>query len=192
MTALRNFLTDQRGASAGEFALILPLMLIFLLGIIDVGYYAWTINRGEKATQMGARWAVATDLVPADLYNYSFAISGGIPQGAPVPEASFPPFTCSSTGCTQWGYNGTAFNAIVDRMRDFHAGIEPQNVQIDYRWSGLGYAGDPNGPDVAPIVTVRLVNMQHTPIFSLLLGTIDLPEFAYSLTTEDSYGDDSN
>ena len=192
MRRFQTFLADQRGAAAGEFALVLPLMLIFLLGILDVGYYAWTINRGEKATQMGARWAVATNLVPANLKNYSFAISGGIPQGTTVPEGSFPPFTCTSTGCTQWGFDGEAFNDIRDRMRRFYPEIEDENVQIDYRWSGLGYAGDPNGPDVAPIVTVRLVNMQHRPIFSLLLGTVDLPDFAYSLTAEDSDGDRSN
>ncbi len=189
---LRTFLSDNRGASAGEFALVLPIMLIFLLGIIDVGYYAWTINRGEKATQMGARWAVATDMVPADLYTYSFAVSGGIQQGETVPQASFPTFSCTVNGCTQWGFNGAAFNAIVDHMQKFKSDIEPENVQIDYEWSGLGYAGDPNGPDVAPIVTVRLVNMQHTPIFTLLLGSVDLPEFAYSLTAEDSEGDYSN
>ena len=192
MRALHAFLADQRGAAAGEFALVLPLVLIFLLGIVDVGYYAWTINRGEKATQIGARWAVATDLVPADLKNYSFAISGGIQQGTTVPEASLPPFTCTSTGCTQWGFDGAAFNAIRDRMQEFYPEIEDENIQLDYRWSGLGYAGDPNGPDVAPIVTVRLVNMQHRPIFSLLLGTVDLPDFAYSLTTEDSDGSFSN
>ena len=109
-----------------------------------------------------------------------------------MPQNLFPTVTCTSTTCTQWGHNPAAFNNILGRMRMFDNSIEADNVRIEYSWSGLGYAGDPNGPDVAPIVTVRLVNMQHTPIFTLLVGTVDLPEFAYSLTAEDSDGDRSN
>ena len=186
------FMLDRAGAMAAEFALVVPIMLLFLLGIMDVGYYAWTLNRGEKATQMGARWAVATDLVPLGLSTYSFAISGGIPQGQPVPQTSFPTVTCDATSCTQWGHDPVAFNAILDRMQDFESSIEADNVRLEYSWSGLGYAGDPNGPDVAPIVTVRLIDMEHRPIFALLIGTVDLPDFAYSLTAEDSDGDYSN
>lgn len=192
LASITRFVRDTRAAAAAEFALVLPILIVFLLGIIDVGYYAWQINRAEKAVQIGARWAVATDMVPAGLVNYSFAVSGGVPQGTVVPQASFPTVTCDSAGCSAWGYNGTSFNTIVARMQEIKSEIEPADVRIEYSWSGLGYAGDPNGPDVAPIVTVRLVGMQHTPIYSLLIGTINLPEFAYSLTTEDSVGTYSN
>ncbi|MBX7458999.1 pilus assembly protein [Qipengyuania sp. 1NDH17] len=201
MTRFASYMCDTRGAAAAEFALIVPLMVIFLLGIMDVGFYAWTINRAEKATQMGARWAVATDMVPQDLYSYSYAVSGGVPQGTTVPADKFPGVTCTDTSCTckaggtcSFGLtrDAAAFTSIVERMQTFQNGINADNVQIDYDWSGLGYSGDPNGPDVAPIVTVRLTGMQHTPIFTLLVGTVDLPEFAYSLTSEDSNGTFSN
>lgn len=188
----RAFFRDIRGAMAAEFALVLPIMLLFLFGIMDVGYYAWAINQGEKATQMGARWAVTTNLVPADLYDYSFAASGEVPQGTPVPQNLFPTVTCTLGTCSDWGYDDAAFRAIVARMRDFKGNITPENVQIDYDWSGLGYSGDPNGPDVAPIVTVRLIDMEHRPLFGLLIGSVDLPDFAYSLTAEDSIDDYSN
>ena len=55
---------DRSGAGAAEFALVLPLFLMFLLGIIDAGRYMWEHNRAEKATQMGTRYAVVTDMVP--------------------------------------------------------------------------------------------------------------------------------
>lgn len=192
LASIAHFARDTRAAAAAEFALVLPILIVFLLGILDVGYYAWQINRAEKAVQIGARWAVATDMVPSGLLNYSFAVSGGVPQGTPVPENAFPTVTCTAGSCTAWGYDQDSFDAIVSRMQEIKSEIEPADVRIEYSWSGLGYAGDPNGPDVAPIVTVRLVGMQHTPIYSLLIGTINLPEFAYSLTTEDSVGTYSN
>ncbi|QZD90589.1 pilus assembly protein [Qipengyuania aurantiaca] len=199
MRRFAAFLRNSAGAMAAEFALVLPILILFLLGIIDVGFYAWTLNRGEKASQMGARWAVATDLVPSGLATYSFATDGGIPQGTVVPQSSFPGVTCTSTGCTCKGQcdfsttaNSDAFDAIVERMQDFKSNITPANVQIDYDWSGLGYSGDPNGPDVAPIVTVSLINMEHRPLYGILIGSVDLPDFTYSLTSEDGEGDYAN
>lgn len=195
MTKITAFIRNTRGAIAAEFALVLPILILFLLGIMDVGYYAWALNRGEKATQMGARWAVATDLIPSGLANYSFASDGGIPQGTVVPVNAFPGVTCTSSGCTCAGTcnfgtaaNTVAFNSIVSRMKDFKHNITPANVEVEYSWSGLGYAGDPNGPDVAPIITVRLVNLKHRPLYGILIGSVDLPEFAYSLTSEDGEG----
>lgn len=189
MIRARTFLRDIRGAMAAEFALVLPIMLLFLFGIMDVGYYAWAINQGEKATQMGARWAVVADLVPEELYDYSFAASGEVPQGTPVPQGLFPDVTCTSAGCSDWGYDATAFQSVVSCMQKFRATIRPEDVQIVYSWSGLGYSGDPNGPDVAPIVTIRLIDTEHRPLFGLLIGSVDLPEFAYSLTSEDAQTD---
>ncbi len=199
MRTPRVFIRDTRGASAAEFALVLPIMLLFLLGILDVGYYAWAINRGEKATQMGARWAVATAMIPTGLASYSFASQGGIAQGTIVPITAFEKITCTETACTCTGpcafgtaRNAAAFTAVVNRMQDFKATIQPANVEIEYSWSGLGYSGDPNGPDVAPIVTVRLINLQHRPLYGLLIGSVSLPDFAYSLTSEDSEGTYAN
>lgn len=64
---------DENGGPAAEFALVLPVALLFLAGIIDVGRYMWTYNEAEKATQMGVRYAVATDAVASGLAEYSFA-----------------------------------------------------------------------------------------------------------------------
>jgi hypothetical protein len=195
-----NFLRDTRAASAAEFALVLPIFLIFMVGIIDVGLYAWSINRAEKATQIGTRWAVATELVPSALRDYSYAVSGGVPQGTPVPQASFPDITCegtttvSCTGNTLFtAANQAAFAAIVSRMSQIDRRIANENVRVIYSWSGLGYAGDPNGPDVAPIVTIELSDLEFSPITGLIFGaTVDLPTLTYSLTNEDGMGDFSN
>ena len=64
---------------------------------------------------------------------------------------------------------------------------------VDYDYSGLGYAGDPTGPDVSPLVTVRLRNMTFAPITLLGMGpAINLPDFSATLTQEDAAGNVSN
>lgn len=194
---------DKRGVAA-EFALVLPLLLIFLIGTMEVGLYAWTINRAEKATQIGARWAAVTDPLANEIASASYVNTniGGtlITQGDRIPQAAFGQLTCTNTSCTctvspcpGTTFNGAAFNALAGRMRDIFPAINDANIQVEYSGSGLGFAGDPNGPDIAPIVTVRLVNMQFTPITPILFGTqLDLPDFAYSMTAEDAAGTTSN
>ena len=203
MIRLRAFLRDSRGAGAAEFALILPLFLLFLFGIIDVGRFAWSMNQVGKAVQVGARWAVVTDTVPVGLGTYSYAVSGGVAQGTPVPAASFSGIYCTGTSSTAtcnwkgaqppgWSNNSTnaaAFRAMVDRMREVNPDITYANVRIDYDYSGLGFAGDPNAPDVAPLTKVTVTGLQFKPLMLFPTRiTINYPDISYSLTMEDGSG----
>mgnify|MGYP000592671472 CR=1 FL=1 len=202
---LRRLIKQTDGASGAEFALVLPVVLLFLFGIIDAGRYAWEFNKAEKATQVGARHAVVTDLVPSGLSTYSFAVSGGIPQGTVVPITAFGGISCSDSGgsasctCTDSSAcafgttaNDTAFTGIVNRMQQVMPVIGRENVVIDYSWSGLGYSGDPNGPDVSPLVNVQLQDMSYSPLTLFLFGVdIPLPTASYSLTLEDGNGTQS-
>lgn len=198
---------SRTASTAAEFGLVVPLLITFLLGTADVGRFLWTCNRAEKATQMGARFAIVTDIVPSGLVGYSFATNGGIPQGDPVPSSLFTSADCvESTGgtvsCTcvpttcpgGSAVNATAFNNIVARMKLFYPGIAADKVLINYDYSGLGYAGDPNGIDVAPIVTVKLQNMTFTPMLLRFFGSssVSLPGFSAALTLEDGSGSVSN
>lgn len=201
MIGRTTFLRSERAASAAEFALVLPVMLFFLLGIIDVGRFIWNLNQAEKATQIGARWAVVTDMVPANLASYSYATSGGIAQGSVVPKSEFPGISCTSSACTcksggtcDFGTarDPAAFNRLVARMNQIYGGIGPTNVTVDYDWSGLGYAGDPTGSDVDPLVTVRVSGLQFRPIFLGRIFNFGLPPLSYTLTMEDGEGDYAN
>jgi Flp pilus assembly protein TadG len=204
MTALRAFGRDTRAASAAEFALVMPLFLLFLLGIIDAGRYAWAFNEAEKATQIGARWAAVTDPVPSGLANNNF-VSSTVPQGSVVPKSVFDGVECKTVGanvtCTcpvACGFNPAAVNnmawtKLVSRMNQIYPGISAANVVINYAWSGLGYAGDPNGPDVAPLISVSLRDLEFQPMtFMLFNGSLPLPSAEYSLTMEDGTGTESN
>ena len=70
--------------------------------------------------------------------------------------------------------------------------IQASNVTIEYTGSGLGFAGDPNGADVSPLVTVKLSNVQFKPLAFLLFATFNMPDFATTLTAEDLSGTESN
>ena len=195
----------ERGSSAAEFALILPIFILFLLGLIDVGRWVWSFSELEKATQTGARWAVATDVIPSEMNTYSFAVNGGLTQGTVVPKTSFAGVHCVGTSAAvacnckssgACGFNAatvstTAFNTLLGRMQQIHPSIARTSLNIDYDWSGLGFSGDPNGPDVAPIVTVSVQNLRFPLLF--MLGTdVSMPTSRYSMTLEDGQGTVSN
>jgi Flp pilus assembly protein TadG len=211
MTMLRAFLKDDAGGPAAEFALVLPIAFAFLFGIIDTGRYMWQVSRAEKATQMGARYAVATQSVATGLADYDFAIECGIPGGNKVGPAQFPGMVCTGSGTADApiatcvaaatscaneideAASNDAMENILARMRMFKNDIQPDNVTISYSHSGLGYAGDPNGMDVAPIVTVQVQGLQFDPLLLRLFGgSADFPVLSYSLTMEDGAGSASN
>jgi hypothetical protein len=78
-------------------------------------------------------------------------------------------------------------------MTAMYPQISQNNVSIEYKNVGLGFAGDPNGPDVAPLITVRLTDMVFHPITCLMFAcSIDMPDFRASLTAEDLSGTISN
>jgi hypothetical protein len=191
MRSLVRLAHDRTGATAAEFALVLPLLLLFLFGMIDVGRLMWTFNQAEKATQIGVRAAVVTNAIPANL-DQDFAATYNLVGGDPVPIGIFNTTTCVSGSCTGgWGYNGPAFTYVVTRMNQIYPAVTAANVKIQYDNVGLGFAGDPSGPDVSALVTVSLQNLTFQPI--VLLGlTVTLPDFRASLTGEDFSGTVSN
>jgi Flp pilus assembly protein TadG len=200
MNRLRAMMRSSHGGTAAEFGLLTPLLLSFMIGTVDLGRFLWTCNRAEKATQIGVRYAVTHDIVPGGLASYDFAIAGGIPQGDPIPLSSFGGADCNSTSgtvtCTCKSgatcpslspINTTAFTDIVWQMQQFYPDLTADKVTISYEFSGLGYAGDPNGIQVSPVVTVRLKPMTFTPMLFRFFGnaTVSLPAYTASLTLED-------
>jgi hypothetical protein len=72
-------------------------------------------------------------------------------------------------------------------MQRFYPSLTADKVTISYEYSGLGYAGDPNGIQVSPVVTVRLKPTTFTPMLFRFFGnaSLNLPAYAASLTLED-------
>ncbi|PKP64582.1 MAG: pilus assembly protein TadE [Alphaproteobacteria bacterium HGW-Alphaproteobacteria-7] len=202
MTRLVILWRDRQAASAAEFVLVLPVALLLLFGIIDVGNYAWTLNEYEKATQMGTRYAVVNNMVSRGLRNQSYVDNpycGTLPlrAGDRICREALGELECSSTGCQCVGncpsnpdFDSAAFNALVERMQAIQPDITRESVRVVYQGSGLGFAGDPNKPEIAPLVTVQIANARYTPISLSPFGaTVGLPDFSYTLTLEDGEGD---
>lgn len=216
MTGLRAFLRNASGATAAEFAMVLPVALMIFLGTIDIGRFFWAINEGEKAVQAGARYAVATRVIPAGLNSKTFVghvcPGGTLAVGDTICREALGTITCArsgssvactcvndpvggSTSCPALGTaNADAFNSIVRRMQIMDQRIGPDNVRVRYTGSGIGYAGDPitdaSGnalSEVSPIVTVEAVNVRIR-LLSLLGVNLSLPNFRYSQTLEDGIG----
>ena len=198
---LASLRRSTSGGMAVEVALALPVALLFLFGIFDAGRFMHDWNRAQKATQAGARLAAATDMIPQGLATYSFTESG-LTMGSAIPRSAFGGATCTSTGCTCMtgetcpalgAFSTTAFNRVVARMQAIMPAIEDTNVVIDYGYSGVGYAGDPNAPDVAPLITVRLTGMTFHPTTTAIFDAdFNLPGFPSTVSMEDGAGAFSN
>lgn len=207
MTA-RRLAADQSGATAAEFGLVLPLLVLLLFGVIDAGRWMWTYNQAEKATQMGARFAVVGNAVTPAMYDSYLGVSG-LTQGDVVPASAFGKVTCTGSGsgtaisatcvcsttpCPSGVTTTTAaaFQNIVARMQLFLPLLAASNVTVEYSSSGLGYAGSPVLPDLSPLVTVKITNMTFRPLTTLAMGQVPLPNFTTTLSAEDLSGSVSN
>lgn len=202
--ALTRYFRNTSGVGAAEFALVLPAALLILFGIIDVGRYAWQLNEYEKATQMATRMAVVTDVVSTGLGDVDLTYVGdtacgpALVPGERICAEALGTIVCTSTGCTCAAnpcptgaatLNTAAFDRIVARLRQFQPRVAATQVSVEYRGSGIGFAGDPHKPEIAPVVTVRVNDATYEAItLSPIGGTVPLPDFSYSLTLEDGEG----
>jgi hypothetical protein len=203
---IRRLALDRTGSSAAEFAMVLPLLILFLFGIIDGGRYLWEVNKAEKATQAGARVAIVTDVLDSGLAgtDYVGQTVGGVTltQGDVIPAAALGALKCTNSGCacqsgtcptiTAPADYSTRFGRIVTRMSYMKPDVTANKVSVTYRGSGLGFAGDPNGMEIAPLVTVELSGIQFRPLVLFNAVAFNLPAFRTTLTAEDSSGSESN
>jgi Flp pilus assembly protein TadG len=183
-------IANIKGTSSVEFAMVVFLFFLLIFGISDVARMMWQWNAASKATHWGARFAVVSDPVASGLASFDCLIAAG-GNGVPCPVAALTPnpVVCTSGGCTGsvGTFDGAAFNAIVNRMTAIDGNITAANVQVTYRHVGLGFAGNPFGSDITPLVTVSLIGMTYNFLTPGLHGLVSLnmPDFRTSMTAED-------
>ena len=167
---LRRCARGVRGSVAIEFAFILPLLLIFTIGVIEFGLIMFDFHRASEATRRALRLA----LINPPLTTLSTLSAASI--------------TCNKSGgavsCTAGTVQGTAttsFDSMVEAMQGVFPTIQDSNVRVIYAASGLD-AGLPPGL-VTPLVTVSLTNLTHPFFVPKLFGlpaTLTYPGFSTS------------
>lgn len=214
---IRDLPRDQSASTAAEFGLVLPLLMLLLFGIVDVGRWMWTYNQAEKAAQMGARFAIVGDGAAGSQASgtgiyASYVGTASLTQGDVIPASAFGKITCTgtvgtggaitatctctTTPCPTLGTaNSTAFTNVVNRMKMYLPSLTGANVTIEYSSSGLGYAGSPVLPDLSPLVTVKIgtpTPLQFRPLTILAIAPVNMPPFTTTLSAEDLSGSVSN
>lgn len=164
---MSRFFRETAGAAMIEFTLILPLLLAVALGTVDVTLMLYDWSMANKAAYRGARVAVVSDPVaqnitdldydtnPLHIGDLCFVVDSGAPDGTVAcPTVTT---TCSSGGCTPntWGYEPTSFALIVSEMQALFPRLTAANVEIEYRTTGLGFYGRPDGLPMNVTVRIR-------------------------------------
>lgn len=81
MTSISSRLRSERGAELIEFALIFPLLLLLMLGIVDFGFMFQRFEVLTNATREGARISVLPGYADADTIARvcNYLSTGGVP-----------------------------------------------------------------------------------------------------------------
>jgi hypothetical protein len=201
MTLAGRFNGEESGAVMVEASIAMTLLLVLTLGFVDFGnaFYQW--NAAAKAVQIGARMAAVSPPVAPEAKTAGPTTT----PGDPVAAGSYS-FVCYGTGsstgtCSAGTFNWPNFNRIYagddgvcgpvagsrPGMCDFYPWLRPQDVQISYTATGLGYQTRPDG--AVPTITVEIrpgLPFQFFFLSGLLgFGNIDIPPMRSTVTGED-------
>ncbi|WP_375461856.1 TadE/TadG family type IV pilus assembly protein [uncultured Enterovirga sp.] len=174
----------EGGAALIEAALLLPVMLLLLFGLIEISLYGWTSGLSAKAVQLGVRRAVLSDAVavgpgldPAESATYWDGLSPGrrcFPEPGGVSACPVFSVVCDvADGCRCTGspcrfrFSAARLAPVLAAMRAVMPNLKLENIRVSYTTNGLGYV---QRPVPVPVdVGVTLVRVAYRP---LLLGQL--------------------
>jgi hypothetical protein len=110
---------SERGQSLVEFALILPILILLLVGIFDLGHVVWTNDALSNAAREATRYAIV----------HGGSDSTPCPVG-PAPVARTMPIPAASATCP---YPSPSVQSIKDRAAEWLVGVGgTTNVWVCY------------------------------------------------------------
>lgn len=210
---LQNFAQDENGATLLELAIIIPLVLLLVLGIVDFGRFGYNETMAQKATDLAVRTAAVRP-----------SACDGVGGQITLPATYQPPQNAGATpprfgSLCRFTSNGVAPCAeVVTQTCTLQAAIEAgnatateiwqtvsplvpatasaENVRISYSFDDqLGFLGGP----YTPIITAEIVGLNFqfvSPLGALatlagannddqLPNSIAFPSMSASLPAED-------
>lgn len=160
----QTILSSISGAALAEFALILPLLVLFTFGIVEFSYMMWQRQQAEQAVAEALRFATTRSLLVASSFNdcgptstVTVTEAAGTSCSA-ITDADKNTWNETCTTSSNNVCNSATLNEMVAVMQQFRPEITASNLQVDLYGAGLGFVGF--GKPV-PIVKVSLVNMPY-------------------------------
>ncbi len=166
----RRLSSDRRGSALVEFALVSSVLVVLSLAALDLAALMFDYHRAGEATRRAARTAA----IEAPIVDLSALVN---PAALTCRGGAGGP-SCSGAAIVSAG----SFDLILADARAILPTLAPENLEIEYRDSGLGTPDSPAG--ILPLVTVRLSDARRTlsllDSFVGLPAALRLPEFASS------------
>jgi Flp pilus assembly protein TadG len=205
----RRFLRDEQGATVVELAIVIPLLMLLMFGLLDYGRLFWIEAMAQKATSIAARTAAVRPPVCSGVPE-TIGLAASAPNDGTVKFGTL----CRAGGiCASGGTQTCALDTATASGLEIWNRIAPlmppgstaANVQISYSFDGrIGFLGGP----YSPVVTAELVNLTFrfaSPLGSLgalaasdasvsaaLSNTVPLPNMSVSMPGEDLASGASN
>ena len=102
-------MSSERGASAVEYAILLPALLIFTLGIVDIGRLLWTQTTLDRAVEAASRCAS----INATQCGTAAKVQAFAVQEAYGLQITTTAFTAGPAGCTSGVTASYPFRLII-------------------------------------------------------------------------------
>ena len=158
----------QSGASLVEMSMTIMIFIVIVMAIIEFSMLVFTWARAVEATRAGVRYAaVNTPVVDLSALDCSNSESSVITTG------------CGAADCA----------GLLQQMQGMLPGLEGNNVEIEYRCSGVG---NPQRPVemLLPTIAVSITGMQFEFMSAGMFGidaSLTMPDFSAVRTGEDMY-----
>lgn len=196
----RNAIRDERGGVLVELAVVLPVFLLLLFGLIDFGRMGYEYVMASKATDVAARLAVTRPPVcPGVAERNERGSTGALPVpprfGTACGSAAGVCATPATVTCLA-SLDDPTVTEIWGRIEALMPGYAaPENLRFSYSADqNLGFLGGP----YVPVVTVEVVDLDFrfaSPLGALssfaggdwagFSPTIPFPAMSSSLPAED-------
>jgi len=143
--------SDPRGQTLIEFAILLPVLLMMIMGALDLGRIVWANDMIGNAAREGARYAIV----------HGASKTTSCPVGPPGPDTTIP---AASPACP---HPSPSKEGIRDAARNW--AIAAGNTVTVHVCYGVGCSGD---TDTAAAITSGAV--RGTPVTVSVASRVDM------------------